>query len=190
MSQNPNDRASLLDPLGMMDVWKQTRDANLEAWAKFMTDIVNSDEYSQATGTALAQSLALSQPFRQTLERLMTSSLQALNMPSRTELTTLAERAVNIEFRLDDLDLKVSANQKVLLAALKGIVEATVRETVEAVVREAVQEVVKDAVRQAMTTPTRHLRGIEAHLAALDAKIAALQAPVAPAPVTEKGQEG
>ena len=190
MSQNPNDGVSLLDPLGVMDIWKKNRDANLEAWAKFMTDIVNSDEYSQATGTALAQTLAVSQPFRQALERLMTSSLQALNMPSRTELTTLAERAVNIEFRLDDLDLKVSTYHKALLAALKSTVEAAVRETVEAVVREAVQDVVKDAVRQAMTTPTRHLREIEARLSALDAKIAALPAPVPPAPAPEKGQEG
>jgi hypothetical protein len=113
-------------------------------------------------------------------------------MPSRTELTTLAERTVNIEFRLDDLDGKVSNNHKALLAALKGTVEAAVRETVEAVVREAVQDVVKDAVRQALTTPTRHLREVEARLTALDAKIAALQAPEtpAPAPASKKGQEG
>jgi hypothetical protein len=184
MSQTPTERTNFLDPFGMMEIWKQSRDANLEQWAKYMTDLVNSDEYAQMTGTALAQSLALSQPFRQALERTMTSTLQVLNMPSRMEVATLAERAVSIEMRLDDLDAKLNANQKALLAALKG--------TIETAVREAVQETVKEAVRQALATPTRHLRDIEAQLTALTAQVAALQpaeAPVAP-PAAKKTQEG
>ncbi len=188
MSQIPKERTNFLDPFGMMEIWKQSRDANLEMWAKSMTDLVNSDEYAQMTGTALAQSLALSQPFRQMMERTMTSTLQMLNMPSRMEVTTLAERAVNIEMRLDDLDAKLSTNQKALLAALKTTIEGAVREATQA----AVQEAVKEAVRQAMATPTRHLREIAAQLTALEVQVAALQAagaPVAPPPA-EKKQEG
>lgn len=188
MSQTPTERTNFLDPFGMLEMWKQSRDANLETWAKYMTDLVNTDEYAQMTGTALAQSLALSQPFRQALERTMTNTLQMLNMPSRMEVASLAERAVNIEMRLDDLDAKLSANQKALLAALKGIIEGAVREAVQVVVQEAV----KEAVRQAMATPTRHLREIEAQLTALETQIAALQPVEAPAgpPAAKKTQEG
>jgi hypothetical protein len=187
MSQLPKEHMTFLDPFGMMEIWKQSRDANLEMWAKYMTDLVNSDEYAQMTGTALAQSLALSQPFRQVLERTMTNTLQMLNMPSRMEVTTLAERAVNIEMRLDDLDAKLNTNQKVLLAALKVTIEEAVREAMQAVMQDAV----KEAVRQAMATPTRHIREIAAQLTALEAQVAALQPAAAPAvpPASKKTQE-
>jgi len=186
MSQTSNGGPNLLDPFGMLPILKQARDTNLEALSKFMIDIVNSDEYAQATGTALAETLSASQPVRQALERSMTTTLQALNMPSRAEVISIAERLVNVEMRLDDLDAKISANQKALLAVLQTVVAAAVREAVQ----EVVQDAVKDAVRQAMTTPTRHIREIEARLTALDAKIAALPAPVSPAPAGEKAQEG
>jgi len=182
MSQTPNGGTNLLDPFGLLEILKQTRDANLEAWSKFMIDLVNSDEYAQATGTALAQSLAVAQPARQAMERTMTNTLQALNMPSRAEVISIAERLVNVEMRIDDLDAKLSANQKALSAALQDIVVAAVREGV----REGVQEAVKEAVRQAMTAPNRHLRDIDARLTALDARIAATP----PAPAGEKAQEG
>jgi len=197
MSQTANDGTNLLDPFG---IWKQTRDTNLETWSKFMIDLVNSDEYSQATGQALSQALALSQPFRQALERTMTNTLQALNMPSRNELANLAQSAINVEFRLDDLDAKLSGLQKTLVAnltaAVQEAVQETVREVVQETVREVVQETVKDAVRQALTAPNRHLRDIEAHLVRVDAEIKALrdafkEAPPAPAqPTAEQGQEG
>jgi t-SNARE complex subunit (syntaxin) len=112
----------------------------------------------------------------------MTNTLQMLNMPSRMEVTSLAERAVNIEMRLDDLDAKLSTNQTALLAAMKN--------TMEAAVRDAVQATVQDAVRQALATQTRHWRSVEGHLTALEAQITALQRAVTPAPATEKAQEG
>src|SRR5690349_8657100 len=151
MSQTPNGSINPLDPFGLMTIMKQTRDTNLEMWSKFMIDIVNTDEYAQATGRALAQSLAASQPARQALERSMTSTLQALNMPSRAEVISIAERLINVEMRLDDLDAKLSSYQKALPAAVQGVVAAAVREAVQ----EVVQDAVKEAVRQAMATPTR-----------------------------------
>lgn len=178
MSPTPDGNRSLLDPFGVMPILKQARDANLEAWSKFMIDLVNSDEYAQATGMALAQSLALSQPARQALEKSMANTLQAMNMPSRAEVISIAERIVNVEMRLDDMDAKLSTNQKALLAALHSVVATAVREAVLAVVQDAV----KEAVRQAMQTPNRHLRELENRVAALDARIAAMsQGPVAPA---------
>ena len=47
MSASSTDGASVFDPFG---VWKQARDANLEAWSKMMIDFVNSDAYARASG--------------------------------------------------------------------------------------------------------------------------------------------
>jgi hypothetical protein len=40
------DISHALDPFGTL---RALRDANLESWSKLMIDLVNSDEYSQAT---------------------------------------------------------------------------------------------------------------------------------------------
>ena len=187
MSQTMTDGRSLFDPLGIMDNLRQVRDAQLEAWSKIMIDIVSSDAYSEATGRALAESLAASQPARMALERSMTATLQALNMPSRAEVITIAERLVNVEMRLDDLDAKLTAYQKALPAAVKSVVTTAVRDAVQ----EVIQDAVKEAVRQAMSTPTRHLRELETRLTALDTRVAEVQQAVTPAaPPNEKAQEG
>src|SRR5437868_6016260 len=101
MNQAATDGKNLLDPFG---IWKAARDTNLDAWSKMMIDIVNSDEYARTTGQALEQILATSQPVRDAMERTMTQTLSMLNMPSRAEVISLAERLVNVEMRLDDLD--------------------------------------------------------------------------------------
>ena len=113
-----SDGANLLDPFG---VWKQARDANLDAWSKVMIDFVNSDAYARASGQILDQYLLASRPFQQTLEKVMSATLPTLNMPSRTELASIAERLVSVEMRLDDLDFKISQLDTKLGAILAAI---------------------------------------------------------------------
>jgi len=166
MSQAPSDGMSLLDPWGF---WKTARDANLEAWSKFMIDLVNSDEYAQATGVALEQALATSQPLRDAMERSMTQTLSLLNMPSRAEVVSLAERLVNVEMRLDDLDAKVSAVQSSLQKAIKE----TVREVIPA---QASQ--LKSVTGQIAALETRldALKSLETQIAQLNSTIGGLRA--------------
>jgi hypothetical protein len=95
----------MLDPFGF---WKTSRDSSLEAWSKIMIDMVNSEEYARSTGMILDQYLAMSQPLQDAVQKAMTGSLAYLNMPTRAEVISLAERLVNIETRLDDLDAKTS----------------------------------------------------------------------------------
>ena len=104
MSQN-SDSTNPFDPTGM---WRGLRDANLDAWSKMMIQVVNSEAYAQATGAALDAWLTTSAPFRKAMETTMTQVLTQLNMPTRTDVTTLAERLTNVEMRLDDLDAKLS----------------------------------------------------------------------------------
>ena len=99
-----NDAFNPFDPTGM---FKGLREANMDAWSKMMIQLVNTDAYAQATGTMLDAWLSTSAPFRKMLETTMTQVLINFNMPTRSDVTSLAERLVNIEMRLDDLEAKL-----------------------------------------------------------------------------------
>jgi len=113
---NQSETNNPLDPFDIMNTmrdanlktWKSMRDANLESWSKIMIDMVNSDEYSQATGQWLDTYLTLSQPFKGMIDTMMTQVLTGMNMPMRTDVSSLAERLTNIETRLDDQDARLN----------------------------------------------------------------------------------
>ncbi len=112
---NESESTNLPDPFEMMTSlwetnlksWKSMRDASLESWSKVMIDMVNSDEYSQATGQWLETYLTMSQPMKRIIDMTMTQMLTTLNMPMRSDVTSLAERLTNVEMRLDDQDAKL-----------------------------------------------------------------------------------
>ena len=96
-------------PFDPMEPWRGVRDAYLDAWAKSMVEMVNTDAYAQATGAMLDTYLTVSTPFREALEKAMLKTLEQLAMPSRADVVSIAERMTNIEMRLDDLDAKLDA---------------------------------------------------------------------------------
>jgi hypothetical protein len=134
MSKQPEkgtepETTSPLDPFNtlntMRDASLQTlhsmRDASLQTWSKLLIDLVNSEAYSQATSQWLDSYLTLSQPFQRVLETTMAQALTRLNMPVRTEVTSLAERLTNVEMRLDDLDAKLDDIQRAIQALAASI---------------------------------------------------------------------
>jgi len=92
------------DPTGML---KNMRDANMDAWAKMMVELVQSDAYAESTGAMLDAWLTSSGPFRKAIEGSMAQVMAQLNLPSRDDVTRIAERLTNIEMRLDDLEAKL-----------------------------------------------------------------------------------
>jgi|SRR6185312_2518383 len=110
MSQ-PNDIPNPFDPLGF---WRTTQNASLEAWSKAMIELVNTDAYAEATGRLLDTYLAASVPMRKAVEQAMTQVLGQINMPTRAEVLSIAERMTNIEMRLDDLDARFDEMQRTL----------------------------------------------------------------------------
>ena len=122
---NDSESTNLPDPFETMNSlwetnlknWKSMRDTSLDSWSKLMIDTANSDEYSHTTGQWLDTYLTLSQPFRRIIDLMMTQVLTGLNMPLRTDVTSLAERLTNIETRLDDQDAKLDD----ILGALKAV---------------------------------------------------------------------
>src|SRR5215469_10707957 len=108
MADQANDNKQF-DP---MDPWRGMRDAYLDAWAKGMVDMVNTEAYAQATGAMLDSYLTVSAPFREAVEKAMLKTLEQLAMPSRADVISIAERMTNIEMRLDDLDAKLDEIRK------------------------------------------------------------------------------
>ena len=72
--------------------------------AKSMVDLVNTDAYAESTGAMLDAWLTTSGPFRKVMETTMSQVLTQLNLPTRDDVTRLAERLTNIEMRLDDME--------------------------------------------------------------------------------------
>jgi hypothetical protein len=105
------------DPTGM---FKNMRDAGMDAWAKMMVQLVNSEAYAKANSTMLDTWLSSSAPFRKALESTMTQVLTQLNMPTRADVTGLGERLTNIEMRLDDLEAKLDESQRPASKAASG----------------------------------------------------------------------
>jgi hypothetical protein len=104
-----NDTFDPFDPTGLL---RNMRDNSMEAWSKMMIQLVNTDAYSAATGKMLDTWLSTSAPFRKMLETVMTQVLTNLSMPNRGDVIGLAERLVNIEMRLDDLEAKLEENKR------------------------------------------------------------------------------
>jgi hypothetical protein len=104
MAQENNGNFNPFDPTGML---KTIRDANMETWSKMMIESVNTDAYARVTGEMLDAYLSKSTPFQKAIETAMTRALGNLNMPSRAEVISLAERLTNIEMRLDDIEAKL-----------------------------------------------------------------------------------
>jgi hypothetical protein len=109
MSETNHETVNPFDPMGM---FKPLRDANMDAWSKMMIQLVHSDAYAQATATMLDSWLSASGPLRKALEMTMTQVLTNLNIPTRADVTALAERLTNIEIRLDDLEAKLDESAR------------------------------------------------------------------------------
>ncbi len=91
--------------------FKNMRDAGLDAWAKVMIQCVNSELYAKSTGAMMDWYLTASAPFRRLLEKTTEQTLAQLNMPTRADILSLAERLTNIEMTLDDLGANLESRQ-------------------------------------------------------------------------------
>ena len=121
MSQKPDEQQTF-DPFG---AWKNMRDSGMDAWAKMMSQLVNTDAYAQANGAMLDAWLTSSAPFRKAIESAMTQVLTQLNLPTRTDISSLAERLTHIEMRLDDLEAMLDERPRSETNATPGKVKET-----------------------------------------------------------------
>jgi hypothetical protein len=107
-----SDKAETFNPFDPTGMLKTMRDSSMDAWSKMMIQVVNTEAYAQGTATMLDAWLSSSAPFRKAIEMAMTQVLINLNMPTRADVISLADRLTNIEMRLDDLEAKLDENQR------------------------------------------------------------------------------
>jgi hypothetical protein len=86
-------------------MFKAMRDSSMESWSKIMIDFVNSEPYAKATAVMLDTWLGNSLPFRKAMEGAMKQTLGSLQIPTREDVSGLAERLTQIERRLDDVEV-------------------------------------------------------------------------------------
>lgn len=102
------------DPTGLL---KEIRTSNMDAWAKMMVELVNTQAYADATGAMLDAWLSSSEPFRKMMETTLTQTLSNLKLPSSDDVARLSERLTNIEMRLDDMEAKLDDTLRSKMAA-------------------------------------------------------------------------
>ena len=101
------------------------RDSGMDAWSKMTIQLVNTDAYAQASGAMLDAWLTSSAPFRKAIDSAMTQGLTQLNIPTRIDITSLAERLTHIEMRLDDLEAMLDERPRSESKATPGKVKET-----------------------------------------------------------------
>ena len=106
------DQAGSSKPIDSFEQFRSMRDAYLDGMAKVMAEAVNTEAYAQSSGAMLENSLKVSAPFREAMEKSMLQVLQQLSLPSRQDFAVLAERFTNLEMRLDDMDAKLDRIEK------------------------------------------------------------------------------
>ena len=100
----------------LMSQWKQFLDQSIEAWSKALGQVMNTEGYAQAMGRSLEQWLVSYAPAKKAADQSIDAALQALNLPTRAQVTSLAKQIMDLEERLDRLEDGIAT----LLRRLEG----------------------------------------------------------------------
>ncbi len=84
--------------------WKQLMDQSIEAWSRTLSQVMGTDAFAQSLGRTLDQFLTTSAPIKKATDQSIESGLQALNLPSRSQLTGVAKQIVLLEERIEGLE--------------------------------------------------------------------------------------
>jgi hypothetical protein len=93
----------------LMTQWKQFLDQSIETWSKALGQVMSTEAYAQAMGKALDQWLTSYAPMKKQADQSIEATLQALNLPTRAQVTGLAKQMMDLEERLDRLEDGIAA---------------------------------------------------------------------------------
>jgi hypothetical protein len=88
----------------LMSQWKQFLDQSIEAWSRALSQVMNTDAFAQAMGQSLDQWLTSYAPVKKASDQSIDAALQAFNLPTRAQVTSLAKQIMDLEERLDRLE--------------------------------------------------------------------------------------
>ena len=93
----------------LLTQWKQFLDQWIEAWSKVLGQAMGTEQFAKMMGQSLDQMLVTAGPARKVVDQQIEQALQALNLPSRTQLTGIAKQLVELEDRIDRLEDSINA---------------------------------------------------------------------------------
>src|SRR5438552_18536802 len=93
----------------LLPQWKQFIDQWIEAWSKVLGQAMGTEQFAKLMGQSLDQMLVSAAPAKKAMDQQIEQALQALNLPSRTQLTAVAKQLVELEDRIDRLEESISA---------------------------------------------------------------------------------
>jgi polyhydroxyalkanoic acid synthase PhaR subunit len=92
-----------------MTQWKQFLDQSIEAWSKALSQAMSTDGFAQMMGKTLDQWLVAQAPTKKAAEQSVEATLQALNLPSRSQVAGVAKQIIELEERLERLEDAIAA---------------------------------------------------------------------------------
>lgn len=103
MSEEETKRQAV-DPFGQMIEFYE---AWTKAWAQAMSEVVANKSFAETLGEQVETNLEALSVMRSQVDEAMHQYLGQMNLPSRKEVVSLAERLTRIEMALDDVDAKL-----------------------------------------------------------------------------------
>ena len=110
-SENPDPFAPII----------QMSDLMMKSWADVLSQTVTSPTFAQSMGEQMQGFLEGTKLVRQQMKTAMEQSMQQMNLPSREQIVSLAERLTNVEMRVDDIEAKVDESLDLLKAIQKAV---------------------------------------------------------------------
>ena len=93
----------------LLTQWKQFLDQWIEAWSKVLGQAMGTEQFAKLMGQSLDQMLVATAPAKKVADQQIEQALQALNLPSRSQLTGIAKQLVELEDRIDRLEDSINA---------------------------------------------------------------------------------
>src|SRR5438552_12224636 len=93
----------------LLPQWKQFIDQWIEAWSKVLGQAMGTEQFAKLMGQSLDQFLATHGPLRRAAEQQTEQALQALQLPSRSQVTAVAKMIVELEERMERLEDRIDA---------------------------------------------------------------------------------
>jgi polyhydroxyalkanoate synthesis regulator phasin len=88
----------------LLTQWKQFLDQWIEAWSKVLGQTMGTEQFAKLLGQSLDQFLVAQAPVKKVVDQQVDQALQALNLPSRSQLTAVAKQIVELEERIERLE--------------------------------------------------------------------------------------
>ncbi len=89
--------------------WKQFLDQWIESWSRVLGQAMGTEQFAKLMGQSLDQFLVAQAPAKKLMDQQVEQSLQALNLPSRSQLTAVAKQIIELEDRIERLEDSIHA---------------------------------------------------------------------------------